>query len=174
MARVFVSVGSNIDPEDNVLRALRLLAGRVSVAGISTVYLTQPEGRPDQPQFYNCVVEAETGFPPRELKHRVLRKIEDELGRKRTGDAFAPRTIDLDLILYDDVVMETEELTLPDPAIPVRPFLALPLYELAPDLALPGSGLRVADAARALSRHTMKPLADYTDRVRKEILRGDQ
>jgi 2-amino-4-hydroxy-6-hydroxymethyldihydropteridine diphosphokinase len=172
MARAFVSVGSNIDPEENTARALSALGREARITKISTVYLTEPEGRPEQPLFYNCVVEIETELSPVELKQKVLREIEKRLGRERTEDKYAARTIDLDLVLYDDLVMTTEGLTLPDPDIVRRPFLAVPLLELAPGLVLPGSGLRIAEAAAALQQNSMKPLKNYTERLRKEVLYG--
>lgn len=170
MARAFISIGSNIDPEINVRDALLRLASSARVTAISTVYLTEPVGPPGQPPFYNCVAELETKLAPRDLKFRLLRRIESELGRARGADKFAARTIDLDLILYDELVMTTEDLTLPDPDILVRPFLALALYELAPGLVLPGSGVRISGKVPALPRTGMKPLVDYTERIRKELI----
>ena len=170
MTRAFVSVGSNIDPAENVEKGLRLLARSVRVISLSTVYLTEAEGRPGQPPYYNCVVEIETELPAFELKQQVLRRIEAELGRVRGADKYASRTIDLDLILYDEVVLTTDELTLPDPDIMKRQFLAIPLQELAPDLMLPGSGRRLSELATTLPRDAMKTLDGYTKRLRKEIL----
>ena len=170
MARAFVGIGSNIEPAENVEKAVSLLSAAVQIRGISTVYLTEAVGRPGQPPYYNCVVELETEEKPAELKQRVLRKIEKELGRIRGNDRSAARTIDLDLILYDRLVMTTEGLTLPDPDIVKRPFLAIPLLELAPDLQLPGSGLRINEIAAALPQDAMKPLQDYTARLRKGTL----
>jgi len=169
MERAFVSVGSNIDPENNVRKAVRLLSEQTHIRAVSTVYLTEPIGRAGQPPYYNCMLEIETRVPPLDLKRTILRRIEDSLGRARHKDKFAPRTIDLDLILYDDITMAGEELTLPDPDIVQRPFLALSLYELAPDLILPGSGARIADVAADIQRTTMKPLESYTDMLREEI-----
>ncbi len=174
MTRVFVSVGSNIEPDENVRKAIHVLSRRARVLGISTVYLTEPEGRPEQPPYYNCVVEIETSLPPAELKRTVLRRIEDELGRKRERDKYAARTIDLDLIVYGDLVLRTEDLTIPDPEIMRRPFLAVPLSELAPDLKLPGSGLDMKEAATTLPRDKMRPLTAYTDILRREILHGPE
>ncbi len=170
MARVFISIGSNIDPETNVRSAVLRLASAVRLTAISTVYHTEPVGPPGQPWFYNCVVEIQTGLAPRELKFQLLRRIEGELGRTRGSDKFAARTIDLDLILYDELVMITTDLALPDPDIPQRPFLAIPLHELAPGLILPGSGLRIQEAAASLSPNAMKPLSAFTERLRKEFL----
>jgi dihydroneopterin aldolase/2-amino-4-hydroxy-6-hydroxymethyldihydropteridine diphosphokinase len=174
MARAFISAGSNIDPEANVRKAVRLLAAQARIRAISTVYLTEPIGRLGQPLYYNCVLEIETGTPPLDLKRTVLRPIEDSLGRTRSNDRFAPRTIDLDLILYNDITMAGEELTLPDPDILKRPFLAVALHELAPDLVLPGSGARIADIAAGMLRKTMKPLESYTDMLRRETGHGPE
>lgn len=172
MARAFVGIGSNVEPAENVEKAIRLLSTAVEVRGISTVYLTEAVGRPGQPPYYNCVAEIETDVMPVELKQQVLRRIEKELGRVRSNDRYAARTIDLDLVLYDQLVMAAEDLTLPDPNIVRRPFLAIPLHELAPDLQLPGSDLRMSDIAAALPQDAMKPLQDYTERLRKGTLHG--
>jgi 2-amino-4-hydroxy-6-hydroxymethyldihydropteridine diphosphokinase len=169
MVRAFVSVGSNIDPTDNVKKAVRLLGVQTRILATSTVYLTEPLGHSGQPPYYNCVLEIETGTPPLDLKLTVLRRIEDTLGRLRSSDKFGPRTIDLDLILYDDITLAEEELTLPDPDILKRPFLAIALYELAPDLVLPGSTTSIADITAAMLRKTMKPLESFTDMLRGEI-----
>jgi dihydroneopterin aldolase/2-amino-4-hydroxy-6-hydroxymethyldihydropteridine diphosphokinase len=163
-------MGSNIDPATHLEKALQLLKRETRVTNLSTVYQTDPEGRPEQPRYYNCAVEIETSLPPRELKFRVLREIEQELGRTRSKDRFAARTIDLDLLLYDELVITTEDLTLPDPDIEKRPFLAIPLFELAPELVLPESNTPIRHIAEGMSRHTMKPLPAFTERLRKELL----
>jgi dihydroneopterin aldolase/2-amino-4-hydroxy-6-hydroxymethyldihydropteridine diphosphokinase len=169
VARAFVSVGSNINPAENVRKAIHTLALQTRVVGISTVYCTEPMGRPEQSPYYNCVVEIETEAPPAELKHQVLRRIEADLGRERSEDRYAPRTIDLDLIVYDDLVMKTNDLTLPDPQILHRPFLAIPLHELAPELTLPGSDMRIEEVVAAPPQGNMKPLESYTEHLRRAI-----
>jgi len=170
VALAFVSVGSNIDPETNVRLALLRLRQEVSLWSISTVYRTAPLGPEGQAPYYNCVVKLETSIPPLDLKLRVLRGIEAALGRVRTSDRYAARTIDLDLVLYDDLAMTTEELTLPDPDIVRRPFLAAALRELAPDLVLPGTKIGVDEAASALPRTSMTQLDRFTDFLRKDVL----
>lgn len=170
MPPVFISVGSNIRPAENVRLALQLLNRAVPLESLSTFYATAPLGRPDQPLFYNGVVKGQTELPPGILKFQVLRGIEAQLGRQRTGDKYAPRTIDLDLLLYGDWVEESEGLVLPDPEISDRPFLALPLYELAPDLVLPGSGRPLREIAGAFFSLPMQPLLEFTELLRKEIL----
>ncbi|MCJ7457868.1 MAG: 2-amino-4-hydroxy-6-hydroxymethyldihydropteridine diphosphokinase [candidate division Zixibacteria bacterium] len=174
MVRAFIGVGSNINPAENVKNAIRLLSKKVRIVGISTVYQTQPEEGLKQPQYYNCVVEIETNFSPEELKYKVLRKIEKDLGRKRSRDEYASRTIDLDLILYDDLVLKNDDFILPDPQIASRPYLAIPLYELNPELVLPGSGLSIKKLALNLSREGMQPLYNYTELLKKEIIHGQE
>jgi 2-amino-4-hydroxy-6-hydroxymethyldihydropteridine diphosphokinase len=172
MVRAYIGVGSNINPAENVRNAIQLLSKEVHILGISTVYQTQPEEGLKQPQYYNCVVEIETNFSPEELRYKVLRKIEKDLGRKRSRDKYASRTIDLDLILYDDLVLKNDDFILPDPHIASRPYLAIPLYELSPELVLPGSGLYIKELASNLSREDMQALHSYTEDLRKEIIDG--
>jgi 2-amino-4-hydroxy-6-hydroxymethyldihydropteridine diphosphokinase len=169
MARAFLSVGSNIDPAGNMKKALALLCRQSDIRAISTVYLSPAEDRPEQAPYYNCVVEIETGVPPLEFKYSVLRKIEEAMGRRRTEDRSAARTIDLDLILYGEMIMSVEGLTLPDPQIFRRAFIASPLHELSPELRLPGTGEAVAEIAAALPENTMTPLKEYTENLRKEL-----
>ncbi len=175
MARAFISAGSNIDPENNIRKAVRFLGEQTRILAISTVYVTEPiGGRPGQPLFYNCVLEIETGTPPLDLKRSVLRSIEEKLGRTRSDDRSAPRTIDLDLILYDDITMAGIDLTLPDPDILMRPFLAAALFELAPDLVLAGSKTRIADIAAGMLQRTLRPLESYTAMLRRETGHGPE
>jgi 2-amino-4-hydroxy-6-hydroxymethyldihydropteridine diphosphokinase len=169
MARAFVSIGSNIEPEANIEEALRRLARRVDVMGVSTFYRSEPVGPPGQPPFLNGVVEVRTELPPRELKFAALRRIERELGRVRTADRYAPRPIDLDLLIYDECVTASRELTLPDPDITSRPFLAVPLGELAPDLVLPGDGRTMGEVAAQLAGHGMSQAAAYTEKLRESV-----
>lgn len=169
MVRAFLGIGSNIEPEKNVTAAIRSLAQQTRVTGISTVYCTDALGHPEQPPYYNCVAEIATEASPVEVKHGILRPIEYSLGRSRNGNKDAPRTIDLDLILYGDLVMDVEGIKLPDPDILERPFLAIPLLELAPDLVLARYNLPISEVAAGLSREGMNPLEDYTRLLRKEI-----
>lgn len=170
MARAFIGIGSNIEPAENVRAAIRALARQTHLVGVSMVYLTGALGRPEQPPYYNCVAEIETELPPAEIKFGVLRDIESKLGRQRTVDKYAARTIDLDLIVYDDLVLDAEGIRLPDPDIPERPFLAIPLAELAPDMVLAGYGLRVGEIAARLPQDGMKPLQDYARLLREELI----
>lgn len=168
---MFVAVGSNIEPEVNVKKGLAKLAARTAVRGVSTFYRTRPLGRPEQDSFINGVVEVETGLGPRELKG-VLREIEAECGRLWTEDKYAPRTLDLDVIVYGDLVISEEGLTLPDPEVPARPFLAVPLAELAPGMTLAGDGRKMSELARLHTDHDMEPLAAYTESLRESVSDG--
>ena len=167
--RAFIGIGSNIEPAKNVIVAVRNLAQQTRVTGISTVYCTDALDRPEQPHYYNCVVEIETEAPPSEVKYGILRPIENSLGRKRSEDKFAPRTIDLDLILYGNLAMDEGDIKLPDPEILERPFLAIPLFELAPDLVLAGYNLRISEVAARFQQSGMRPLVDYTTVLRKKL-----
>ena len=172
MARLFISLGSNIRPARNIRRAIRYLSKYLRVNSISTVYCTAPEERPGQPFYFNCVLDAESEAPPENLKFGVFRNIEKDMGRIRTGDKYAPRTIDIDIIAYGDLVLQTDRMTLPDPRIMSRPFLAIPLFELAPEFIIPGTKISIKQAASALSANNMKALPKYTALIRKEAVHG--
>ncbi len=138
MPRAVIAFGSNIAPEKNVPEAMRRLARAVRVLVISNVYRTPPVGNPDDPPFLNGAVLVETESSAEELRERVLRRIESELGRVRTSDPNAPRTIDLDLVLY-----EGEE---PSPDLFDYAHVAIPVAEVAPDW--PVGEKQVAEIAR--------------------------
>lgn len=140
----FISVGANLNPERNIEEAMLALMESATLLACSTFYWTEPIGRPGQPMFLNGVWKLATELSPMGLKRDVLREIETRLGRVRSADKYAPRPIDLDLIIYADMVVRTAELSLPDPGIRVRDFLAVPLTELDPDLILPDTKERLA------------------------------
>ncbi|MBX8637932.1 MAG: 2-amino-4-hydroxy-6-hydroxymethyldihydropteridine diphosphokinase, partial [Thermoplasmata archaeon] len=102
MADVYLSLGSNLEPEKNIRLALGELFRNPGVIGLSTVYRTSPIKSVEQPDFYNCVARCETSVGPHELKFTILRQIEARLGRKRVANRYAPRTIDIDLIIYGE------------------------------------------------------------------------
>lgn len=166
MARAFISVGSNIEPEKNMAKAVLALADRVVLNAVSTVYLNEAVERVGDPLFYNCVVEVETSLPPEVLKRDVLEAIESDLGRVRNEDKNAPRTIDLDVIVYEG---EGGFLTV-DPDVTKRVFIAVPLAEIAPDLAI--DGCRISDAADQFSNHGMAALMEYTKSLRRSVFGG--
>jgi len=161
MARIYLGVGANIEPETHIRLALGRLAEVVRITGISTFYRTPAWGAVAQPPFINGVIAAETDAPPLVVKFDILRPIEHALGRRRGAEKYAPRPIDLDLLLYGGEVVKTETLTLPDPDIVVRPFLAIPLCELAPELRLP-DGTSICAVAAAMSREHLEPSSGRT------------
>jgi 2-amino-4-hydroxy-6-hydroxymethyldihydropteridine diphosphokinase len=163
----YIGVGSNINPSHHVRKALQVLALFTEVTGLSMVYRTPAESRKHQNAYYNCVVEIHTTLNPKKFKFELLRKIEELCGRIRTKDKFASRTIDLDLIIYDSKKIKSRDLTLPDPDILERPYLAIPLYELNPKLILPGYHLKISEIISNMKHAKMKPLINYTNRLKK-------
>jgi 2-amino-4-hydroxy-6-hydroxymethyldihydropteridine diphosphokinase len=175
MTRAYIGVGSNIDPERSVRRALELLCLDTPVSRVSNFYRTRPVARPEQDDFYNGVFEMDTWLGPRELRDFVLRRVEADLGRRRSADSHAARAIDLDIVLFGDVAVAEEGLVIPDPEIYKRAFLAVPLHELAPDAKLPGSGEELKKIVSAFTPHGMELLEDFTRILREDLaaLRSD-
>lgn len=145
---VLVSLGSNVEPEVNLPRAVELLTRRLPVLAVSRVYRTAPVGAPGPP-FLNAAVLVSTRLPPARLKLEVLRPVEARLGRRRTADRNAPRTIDLDIALYDDLILEDRlvGVTLPDPDLATCAHVALPLADVAPQVRDPVSGRTLGEIA---------------------------
>lgn len=139
---VLIALGSNIEPETNLPRAVRRLAQRFPGLAASRLYATTPVGAPEAPPFLNAAVAIETALPLADLKYRVLRPLESELGRVRGADRNAPRPIDLDVAFCPGLVLRDAEagLDLPDPEIVACAHLALPLADLAPDEVHPLDG----------------------------------
>lgn len=162
--RAFIGLGSNISPAVKILNAVNLLRSRLKILDISTVYRTRAIGKKEAPDFYNCVVEIETETPPQELK-KELRNMEKELGRVRKKDKYAPRVIDMDILIYDTLISDEERI--PDPEILKRPFLLAGLAELAPEMQFPGTREKIKDLAQGING--LKPLPSYTSRLRKEL-----
>jgi len=171
VVEAFIAVGSNIEPLRNIPAALEMLAEEVSVTGVSTMYRTEPLGRPEQPPFVNGVWRVETTLGARELKFTVLRGIEKRLGRVRTQDTYAARPIDLDIATFGEVVIEESDLVVPDPDIMDRAFLAVPLVELAPGLRLPGMEGKLTDAPVCRDVSGLEPLPELTGQLRQRIER---
>lgn len=169
MTIAFLSLGSNIQPEKNVLEAVRLLSRHVKIIKSSTVYLTEPLLRRSQPKYYNCVVKIETSIEPKKLKFDILRTIEEDLGRKRTEDKYASRTIDLDILLYGDQYLRIEELVIPDPEIKERAFLALALYEIEPGLVLPPTNKPIKEIAFKFKNRKIAKLPTFTRTLQQFI-----
>lgn len=142
MTRAYVGLGANLgDRETTIRRALALLAAAddVDIVAVSTLRETEPVGIVDQPAFLNGVAVLETALDPHALLQRLL-AVELRLGRTREGPRFGPRTIDLDLLVYDDRRVEQPGLTVPHPRLHERRFALEPLADLDPGLEIPGRG----------------------------------
>lgn len=137
----FIGLGSNVGVRDQMLEdAVRLLQrdGATAVVAMSRIRETDPVGYVNQPRFLNAVARVETTLSAHELLHRLL-AIETALGRKR-DIRWGPRTIDLDLLVYGNDVIEDADLSVPHPRIAERRFVLEPLADLAPDLEIPRLG----------------------------------
>lgn len=145
MANAFIALGANLgDPAATItvaFAALRQLP-QTRVVATSHLYRTAPIGLAGQPDFINAAARVETGLAPEGLLDALL-DIEQEFGRIR-AERNGPRTLDLDVLLYDDLVLDTPRLTLPHPRLHLRAFVLQPLADLAPDLAIPGRGTLAA------------------------------
>jgi len=134
----YLGLGSNLgDRQANLDRALALLSERLRLVKISSIYDSEPVGDIEQPRFLNLVCEASTLLPPEGLL-ALAKGIEIRMGR--TGPTGAPRIIDIDILFYDDQVIEKPDLVIPHPRLHQRAFVLVPLVEIAPDLAHPVSG----------------------------------
>jgi 2-amino-4-hydroxy-6-hydroxymethyldihydropteridine diphosphokinase len=153
--RVFLSLGSNINKEHNLPAAVQLLRDRVLVRAVSSVYETEPRGTLDQPTFFNAAVLIETDLGLVAIKERLIDEVEGELSRQRQADKNAPRTIDIDIALFNDEIMayvpaDGRSRRVPDPDILTFIHVAAPLAELAPDQIHPQTGERLDTIAARL------------------------
>jgi 2-amino-4-hydroxy-6-hydroxymethyldihydropteridine diphosphokinase len=144
-----VSIGSNVDPERNLPRAVALLDERFDLLALSSAWATAPVGPAGQPCFLNAVAQVAADEPPLALR-AALRALESLLGRRRSGDRFAPRPIDLDLVAYDRETLDSDGLRLPDPDLLRETYLAVPAAEVAPDWIHPGTGETLRNIAARL------------------------
>lgn len=144
--RVYLGLGSNLGDRAYYLReAISFLARpTIKMGAISRIYETEPWGVMDQPLYWNQVLEIETTLEPLDLLH-ICQEIELQLGRERKVH-WGSRTIDIDLLIYDNIVSETEELILPHPFLEEREFVLAPLREIAPNLVLP-SGRSISEVS---------------------------
>lgn len=141
--RACLSLGSNIEPAENLSAAVALLQEQTTVLAVSRAWRTAAVGM-SGPDFLNAAALVLTDQSLQELKERVLREIESRLGRVRSEDKYAPRTIDIDILLYDNLVI--------DPELWSLAHLAQPVAELLPDLTVPGSGKTLDQVASSLVR----------------------
>ena len=146
---VYLGLGSNLgDRKANLEKALQLLGERLNIEQVSSLYETEPVGHKEQPLFFNSVCRAETELGPLQLLS-LIKGIETTLGRVPSFTS-GPRSIDVDILFYEDLSMETMDLTIPHPRIAERAFVLIPLLEIAPQLAHPVSGESIKDLATAV------------------------
>jgi len=167
MARVFISVGSNVEPEENLRLACAELRRRFGGLEVSSVYRNPPVGFSGE-DFLNLVAVFETERSPAEVITE-LEEIHDLAGRQRGGERFGPRTLDLDLLLYDDLVTDGPPVTLPREDVLKYDFVLGPLAELAPELVHPVEGRSLAELWQAFEggdrRLTVEDLDVQADRA---------
>lgn len=151
MTRVYLALGSNLaDPLHQVQAALDALASLpdTKLAATSSLYRTPPYGPPDQPDYLNAAVALDTELTPEALLD-LTQRIELEQGRVRKDERWGPRTLDLDIMLFGDLTLNTPRLIVPHYDMHNRAFMLIPLLEIAPDIALP-DGTRVHDLLSGL------------------------
>lgn len=169
LEQAFIAVGSNIDAERNIDAALERLMEATRVESVSTFYRTKAMGNVAQPDFLNGIFEIRTNLGPGALKHDVLRSIEEGLGRVRSANKFIDRTIDLDVVVYGHGTVDEGDLHLPDREIWERPFVAAPLWELAPDLLLGGTGEALRDLESVCARSGLVAEEAFTATLRARL-----
>ncbi|TFV43051.1 2-amino-4-hydroxy-6-hydroxymethyldihydropteridine diphosphokinase [Bradyrhizobium frederickii] len=161
MASVLIALGGNVgDVRATFRKAIAQICGMAQGALIarSSDYVTPPWGDEDQAAFINACIEIETDLDPHALLF-VLQKVEQKFGRMRQKDRrWGPRTLDLDMIAYDELSLQKPDLTLPHPRLFERAFVLVPLAEIAPDRVI--SGIRVRDGLASVSTQGIERLPD--------------
>ena len=158
MATIYISLGSNINREENTRTGVKALKQAFGDLTLSSVYESEAVGF-DGDAFYNMVITCEVSTPVFET-NQILRDIEDANGRDRSGPKFSSRTLDLDLLLYDDLKLDENGLKLPRGEILKNAFVLWPLAEIAPDLKHPEAGISYAELWSAFdkSKETLCPI----------------
>jgi 2-amino-4-hydroxy-6-hydroxymethyldihydropteridine diphosphokinase len=161
MARALIALGGNVgDVRATFRKAITNICAMAQAALLarSSDYATPPWGEEEQARFVNACIEVETSLDPHALLF-ILHEVERKFGRKREKERrWGPRTLDLDLIAYDDVAIDKPELTLPHPRLFERAFVLVPLAEIAPDRLI--SGRRIAEALADVSTDGIERLPD--------------
>ena len=150
MSIVYISIGANLgDRKASCLSSIEILKKKgIVIRKISSLYETEPWGVENQPKFLNMAIEIETGLTPENLLV-LLKNIEKEIGREQTHK-WGPRTIDLDILLYNDLIMYGENLKIPHPYMHERDFVLRPLLEIAPDIKHPVLQVTVRELLQTL------------------------
>jgi len=152
MATVYLCFGSNLgERRKNLTRALTLLSKKVKLEKISSIYETEPVGYKEQPLFLNLVCQISTNLSPEKLLH-LAKTIENKMGRVPSFPN-SPRPIDIDILFYDDQIINTQDLVIPHPRITERAFVLVPLAEIAPIFVHPQLSKSIAELASAVECH---------------------
>ncbi|MBM4137054.1 MAG: 2-amino-4-hydroxy-6-hydroxymethyldihydropteridine diphosphokinase [Nitrospira sp.] len=153
MSIAYIGIGSNLgNREENCHRAIQLLENKgIVMRKRSSLYETEPWGVKDQPKFINMAIEIETELEPEELL-KTLKDIEKEVGREESF-RWGPRIIDLDILLFDDIILDKDYLRIPHPFMHERDFVLKPLCEIAPDKKHPVIRMSVHDLLQRLNRN---------------------
>ena len=156
MAIAYIGIGSNLgNRQENCLRAIELLQKKgIIVTKRSSLYETEPWGVKDQPRFINMAVEIDTSLKPKELL-KILKNIEKELGREKSSK-WGPRIIDLDILLFDDIILNEDNLKIPHPLMQERDFVLRPLCEIAPDIYHPLLKMRMYELMQKIHRKSQE------------------
>jgi GTP cyclohydrolase-4 len=153
--QVYLSLGANLgDRQGNILQALQYVQARASITKVSSFYETEPVGYLDQPKFFNIACALETELSPGDLLH-LLKWIEKRMGR-RESFRNAPRPIDIDILFYDDLVLESPDLCIPHPRLQDRAFVLVPMAEIAPGLVHPVLNMTVTEMLSRVSQEGVK------------------
>ncbi|WP_447881433.1 2-amino-4-hydroxy-6-hydroxymethyldihydropteridine diphosphokinase [Serratia fonticola] len=156
MIRVYIALGSNLaQPLQQVNTALEALEHipRTRLIACSPLYRTKPLGPQNQPDYLNAVVALDTQLPPEQLLDHT-QAIERNQGRVRKDERWGPRTLDLDMMLYGDLVIDTDRLTVPHYGLKQREFMLYPLADIAPDLVFP-DGETLAECLQRVPKNGM-------------------
>lgn len=158
----YLMLGSNIEPERNLRAAVKHLSRFGCIRAVSTVWETAPIGFRDQPNYLNAAVLLETELSPLALREEAIFTIEAALGRVRTKNKYAPRTIDIDIMLFNHEVLQIGHHHIPHVEVLERPFVAVALAEIAPDYKHPQTGETLREIARgfSLTASGMQPRPD--------------
>jgi 2-amino-4-hydroxy-6-hydroxymethyldihydropteridine diphosphokinase len=144
LSLVYIALGSNLgDRAANLAKTREMLADDIQVLQCSSIYQTAPWGYSEQDDFYNQVLEAETDLSPMRLLGR-MKRIEKQMGRKKTFRN-GPRVIDLDILFYDDLILDTRRLVIPHPRLHERAFVLVPMVEINPGFVHPVLGKTMAE-----------------------------
>lgn len=151
MERVFIGLGSNLaEPRQQLRGAVDALARipETRIAAVSSLYISDPLGPPDQPRYHNAVAALDTSLAPLELLD-ALQSIELAQGRERKAERWGPRTLDLDILLFGERLIDEPRLTVPHYHLHARPFVLYPLADVAPQALQLADGRRLADLLEA-------------------------